>query len=184
MSAIYFESADAFRAWLAENHETATELLVGFWKVGSGQPSLTWPEAVDQALCFGWIDGVRRGVDEQRYTIRFSPRRRGSTWSNVNVAKVERLLAAGLMAPAGIKAWEERDPAKTGIYSFENERQPLAPEYERVLRSDEAAWAFWERQPPSYRRMATYWIMSAKQEATRQRRLARVVADSAAGKRI
>lgn len=180
---IFFTSADEFRAWLAEHHATETELLVGFWRVGSGQPTLTWSDAVDQALCYGWIDGVRRRVDERRYTIRFTPRRRGSTWSNVNVAKVERLLAAGLMAPAGIAAWEARDPAKTGTYSFENE-VPLAPEYEAALRERPEAWAFWERQPPSYRRMATYWVMSAKREGTRQRRLARVVEDSANGRRI
>ena len=183
MSAAYFESAAAFREWLAAHHETERELLVGFWKVGTGKPSLTWSDAVDQALCFGWIDGIRRRVDDERYTIRFTPRRRGSSWSNVNVAKVERLMVEGLMAPAGLRAGEERDPARTGVYSFENET-PLAPEYERVLRADKAAWAFWEKQPPSYRRMATYWVMSAKQEATRQRRLARVVADSAAGRRI
>lgn len=183
MSAVYFASAAAFRDWLAEHHETETEVLVGFWKVATGKPSLSWSDAVDQAICYGWIDGIRRRVDDERYTIRFTPRRRGSYWSAINVAKVERLLAAGLMAPAGIAAWEARDPAKTGVYSYE-EGTPLAPEYEAVLRADVAAWAFWERQPPSYRKVATHWVMSAKQEPTRQRRLARVVADSAAGKRI
>jgi uncharacterized protein YdeI (YjbR/CyaY-like superfamily) len=181
--ATYFASADELRAWLAEHHASEDELLVGFWRVGSGRPSTTWAEAVDQALCYGWIDGVRRRVDDRRYTIRFTPRRRGSTWSNVNVANVERLLAAGLMAPAGIAAWEARDPAKTGIYSAESPI-PLSAEYEAALRERPGAWEFWERQAPSYRRMASHWVMSAKQEQTRQRRLARLVDDSAAGRRI
>ena len=180
---VFFASAAAFRAWLHEHAASETELLVGFWRVGTGRPTLTWSDAVDQALCYGWIDGVRRRVDEERYTIRFTPRRRGSTWSNVNVAKVERLLAAGLMTPAGVAAWEARDPAKTGIYSAESPI-PLAPEYEAALRERTEAWAFWERQPPSYRRMASYWVMSAKREETRLRRLARVVEDSASGRRI
>lgn len=181
---IYFASPLAFRKWLAANHAKEKDLLVGFHRKGTGKPSLTWPESVDEALCFGWIDGVRKRVDETRYTIRFTPRRKTSIWSAINIARVAELRKQGRMQPAGRAAFEARDPKKSAIYAYENRPQALAPEYEKVLRRDEAAWEFFERQPPSYRKLCAFWIMSAKKEETRQKRLAKLISDSAAGKRI
>ena len=179
---IYFPSAAAFRAWLAAHHASHDELVVGFHKRGTGTPTLTWPESVDQALCFGWIDGVRRRVDEARYTIRFTPRRTGSIWSKSNVAKVAALADAGHMMPAGERAFAARDDAKTGVYSFERARAAtLAPADAKRFRAEPAAWNYFMKQPPSYRRAAYHWVISAKQEATRARRLATLIADSAAG---
>ncbi|HEX7167079.1 MAG TPA: YdeI/OmpD-associated family protein [Acidimicrobiales bacterium] len=184
MDPIYFASADEFRAWLDEHHAHATEMVVGFYKVHTGKPSMTWSDAVDQALCFGWIDGVGRRVDDERYTIRFTPRKPTSIWSKVNVAKVEALTKAGLMQPAGIAAYERRSAARTGTYSHEAETHELGPDYEARFRADEAAWAWWEGQPPSYRRAATHWVTSAKREETREKRLATLVEDSRAARRI
>jgi uncharacterized protein YdeI (YjbR/CyaY-like superfamily) len=182
---VFFATPADFRAWLAANHETATELLVGFYKKGTGRPSLTWQEAVDQALCFGWIDGVRRSIDADSYLNRFTPRKPTSNWSNVNIARVAALTAAGLMQPAGLRAFAARTQAKSGVYSFEQgEPQTLPPELEAPFRMNAAAWAFWEAQPPGYRRTAAWWVVSAKQEATRLRRLATLIEDSAAGRRL
>jgi uncharacterized protein YdeI (YjbR/CyaY-like superfamily) len=181
---IYFPSAAAFRKWLAANHAKETELLVGFHKRSSGKPSMTWSESVDQALCFGWIDGVRRRVDDARYTIRFSRRRATSIWSAINIAKAKELVAKGLMKPAGLKAFEARDEKKSAIYSYENRPKALAAEYEKAFRRDKAAWAYFQAQPPWYRKVAVYFVMEAKKEETRQRRLARLIAASAALKRI
>jgi uncharacterized protein YdeI (YjbR/CyaY-like superfamily) len=181
---VYFESPAEFRKWLAAHHATAEELLVGFHKKGSGTPSITWPESVDQALCFGWIDGVRKRVDDTRYTIRFTPRRKRSTWSLINVNRVKELIAQKLMKPAGVKAFEAREEKKTGIYAYENRPTELDEAYAKTFRRDEAAWAFFQAQPPSYRKMASWWVTSAKQEETRRKRLARLMADSAARKRI
>jgi uncharacterized protein YdeI (YjbR/CyaY-like superfamily) len=179
---VFFETPAEFGAWLAANAATASELVVGYRRKGSGLPSITWPESVDEALCVGWIDGVRRSLDETSYTIRFTPRRRGSKWSAVNIRRVEALLAEGRMTPAGIAAFEARPPGEG--YTYEARRVDMPPEYEAVLRADEAAWAFWERQPPSYKRLAAHWVLGGKKEETRQRRLARVLADSREGKRI
>ena len=176
-------TADEFRAWLEENHETASEIEVVFYKKGSGKPSMTWSESVDEALCFGWIDGVRRGRDEESYTIRFTPRKPRSTWSKVNVAKVERLKERGLMRPAGLAAFERRTEDNTGVYSFENETE-LAPEYDAQPRSNKAASDYFESRPPWYRRTAIHLVMSAKREETRLRRLAQLIEDSAAGRDI
>lgn len=184
MNPIFFPTPADFRAWLEANHATAGELLVGFYKKGSGRPSITWPESVDQALCFGWIDGVRRRVDDESYTIRFTPRRRGSTWSLVNTRRALELIEEGLMQPAGLAAFEARDPARTDEYSYENRPQGLDSPYEAQFRANAAAWAYWEAQPPHYRRGAAHWVMSAKREETRQRRLATLIADSAAGRWI
>ncbi len=186
MKAVYFPSAAAFRDWLAEHHDKKAELLVGFYKRKSGRPSLTWPESVDAALAFGWIDGVRRSVDGDRYTIRFSPRKPTSIWSNVNIKKAETLIAAGLMAPAGLRAFERRLAQRSGVYSFEQEpkKQVLPAEYEAVLRGNKKAWAWFNEQAPWYRRTASHWVTSAKKEETRQKRLATLVADSAAGRAI
>ena len=184
MKPTFFETAAAFRDWLAANHETAPELLVGFYKKGSGRPSITWPESVDQALCFGWIDGVRKRIDGESYTIRFTPRRKGSIWSAINIRRAEELKKRGLMQPAGVRAFEQRLAHKSAIYAYENELRTLTPVDEKRFRSNRKAWTYWETQPPSYRRLAIYWITSAKKEETRQRRLATLIDDSAHGKRL
>ncbi|MDB4898452.1 MAG: bacteriocin-protection protein YdeI/OmpD-associated family, partial [Gemmatimonadetes bacterium] len=151
----FFRTPAAFRAWLEANHERANELLVGFHKKGSGRPSLTWPESVDEALCYGWIDGVRRSIDESSYSIRFTPRKPRSIWSNVNVAKVESLIRQGRMMPSGLAAYALRDPERSGIYAFERETASFDDEGEQLFRSDRLAWSFFQLQPPSYRRVAT-----------------------------
>ena len=182
---IFFDSPEAFRAWLEENHASAGEVSVGYWKKGTGRPSLTWSEAVDQALCFGWIDSRADSIDSERYRQRFTPRRPGSNWSKVNIAKVERLEAEGLMRPAGRAAFEGRSEAKSGVYSFEQEDPAeLPPEYEERVRQHPEAWAYWSARPPGYRRTATHWVMSAKREETRERRLAQLIESSAAGEHI
>jgi uncharacterized protein YdeI (YjbR/CyaY-like superfamily) len=181
----FFAGTEEFRTWLEDNHETATELLVGFHKKGSGRPSITWPESVEQALCFGWIDGVRRSLGDDSYTIRFTPRRPSSTWSRTNLEKVEELKRRGLMRPAGLRAYEERREAKTGVYSYEQrEAAALPAEYEDRLRANAAAWEFWTSRPPSYRKAAVWWVVSAKREETRERRLARLIDDSREGRTV
>ena len=180
---MFFGSADELRAWLAENHETAKELWVGFYKKDSGQTGVTYPEAVDQALCFGWIDGVRRSLDATSYTNRFTPRKPGSLWSLVNTRRVGELTELGLMCPAGLRAFEQRDPEKSKFYSFEVRNQPFSPEHEAEFRANADAWAFFQAQPPSYRRMATHWVNSAKQEATQLKRLRTIIEESAASRR-
>ena len=185
MKPIFFATPEQFRDWLEEHHESEAELAVGFYKVASGKPSLTWSEAVDQALCFGWIDGRMNSIDAESYMIRFTPRRRGSNWSKVNIAKVTKLEEAGLMRPAGRKVFEARSEAKSGVYAFEQERAAtLPPEYERRLRGDAAAWEYWQARPPGYRRTAAHWVVSAKREDTRERRLAQLIECSAAGRHV
>jgi uncharacterized protein YdeI (YjbR/CyaY-like superfamily) len=185
MEPIYFSSPAEFRAWLEVHHETETELEVGFYRKASGVPSMTWSEAVDEALCFGWIDGVRHSVDDRRYRNRYTPRRRGSTWSVVNVRKVAALTEQGRMRPAGLRAFEARTDAKTGVYSFEQPKDPrFTPEQARRFRAEPDAWAFFSTTPPSYRRPATWWVISAKQEATRDRRFTKLIEDSRAGRRL
>ncbi len=181
----FFPTPADFRAWLAANHTTAAELWVGYYKKGSGRPSITWPESVDQALCFGWIDGVRKSLDGESYAIRFTPRRAGSTWSEVNTKRAFELIDQGLMQPAGLAAFAVRDEDKTAAqYSYEARRQPLDPAYEAEFRADAVAWDYWQVQPAHYRHGATHWVMSAKREETRRKRLATLVADSAAGRWI
>jgi uncharacterized protein YdeI (YjbR/CyaY-like superfamily) len=185
MEPTFFSTPDDFRAWLQEHHETESELLVGFHKKGSGRPSITWPQSVDQALCFGWIDGVRRRIDGASYSIRFTPRKARSTWSAVNVKRVGELTAEGLMRPAGVAAFERRSDDKTAIYAYEQRKAAtLDAEQERRFKADKQAWAWFQAQPPSYRRTATYWVISAKKAETRERRLERLIADSAAGRAI
>jgi uncharacterized protein YdeI (YjbR/CyaY-like superfamily) len=182
---IYFESPAAFRAWLEEHHETATEVFVGYWKKATGKPSLVWSEAVDVALCFGWIDSVARGVDGERYAQRFTPRKNMSNWSAVNIAKVERLRAEGRMRPAGEAAFALRRDDKTAIYSYEQRKNPqLEPDEQAQLEADAVAWAYFSAKPPSYRTPALWWVISAKKPETRARRLATLIADSAAGRTI
>jgi uncharacterized protein YdeI (YjbR/CyaY-like superfamily) len=183
-SVTFFEDQDKFRAWLSANHEKETELLVGFYKVGSGKPSMTWSESVDQALCFGWIDSVRRSIDEESYCIRFTPRKKTSIWSAININKVEALKKLGLMTPAGLKAYGYRTDDKSEIYSHENGRLELDSEYEKQFMQDEVAWSFFENQAPSYKKAITHWIMSGKQEKTRQSRLNKLMDASREQKRL
>ena len=181
----FFATPADFRAWLDANHDRASELIVGFHKKGSGKPSITWPESVDEALCFGWIDGVRRSLDADRYNIRFTPRKPTSIWSNVNVAKVKALLAAGRMMPAGIAAWERRDPVRSGIYSFERANPAAFDEpSERRFARNRAAWKFFQAQPAGYRRLATHYVVSAKRPETREKRLGVLIECSARGERL
>jgi uncharacterized protein YdeI (YjbR/CyaY-like superfamily) len=183
---VFFATPAAFRAWLDANHATARELLVGFHRKGSGRPSITWPESVAEALCVGWIDGVRRSVDDERYTIRFSPRKAGSTWSAVNIALMERLLAEGRVREAGRRAFERRTTARSGIYAYEQDHDAVAfdAESERRFRSHRAAWAYFQARPASYRKTAIWRVMSAKRPETRARRLAELIACSAEGRTI
>jgi uncharacterized protein YdeI (YjbR/CyaY-like superfamily) len=184
MSASHFASAADFRRWLEKNHATATELLLGFYKKASGKGGLTYPEAVDELLCFGWIDGVKRRVDDERYTHRITPRRPGSIWSLINVRHVERLTKAKRMHPAGLRAFAVRQAHKTGVYSFESRPKKLPAAYEKIFRAQPKAWSFFMAQPPGYRRLLIFKIVRAKQEATRQRWLARTIAASARGRRL
>jgi uncharacterized protein YdeI (YjbR/CyaY-like superfamily) len=180
---VFFRSEAEFRRWLEDNHETAPELLVGFWKKGSGKPSIDWPQARDQALCFGWIDGHRKSLGDDAYTIRFTPRRKGSIWSRINVERFNALKAAGLMTPAGERAYEE-NKHKTGVYAYENAQRELTPKEEQLFRKNKAAWADWEKRPASYRRSALYWITGAKRPETRAKRLTELMAVSAEGRRL
>ena len=185
MDALYFRDRAEWEAWLEEHHASATEVLVGFHKKRSGMPSITWPEAVDVALCFGWIDGVRRGVDEQRYVNRFTPRRPGSNWSAINIAKVEALIEQGRIRPAGLAAFEARRADRSAVYSYEQRQgAELDPGLERDVRANERAWADFQARPPSYRKAVTHWIMSAVNDGTRRRRLAQLIESSAAGRSV
>jgi Uncharacterized protein conserved in bacteria len=184
MSATFFTSPEAFRKWLEKHHETEKELLVGFYKVGTGKPSMTWSESVDQALCFGWIDGVRKSIDEESYSIRFTPRKPTSIWSAINIKKVDELTKAGLMMPAGQKAFALRREDKSGIYSHEKEPAKLDPSYEKQFKANKTAWDFFEKQAPSYKKVMIHWIMSAKQEKTRLSRLEKTIRESELGKRL
>ena len=180
----YFATQQDFRNWLEKNYDKETELLVGFYKVNSGKPSLTWPQSVDQALCFGWIDGIRKSVDSESYCIRFTPRKPKSTWSAINIRKVEEMNKLGLMFPAGLVAFGKRNELKSAVYSYENRPEKLTTEYESVFKTHPKAWEFFQSQPPSYQRTAIYWMMSAKQEPTRQKRLSELIADSENGLKI
>ena len=185
MAPTFFASAAEFRQWLEQRHTTAREILLGFHKKSAARPGLSYAEALEEALCFGWIDGVRKNRDATSYTIRFTPRKAGSIWSNVNVAHVARLTALGRMQPAGLAAFAARSEAKTGVYSFEADRpKAFSPAFAKRFRADAAAWASFCRQPAWYRRKATWWVMSAKQPATRERRLERLIAAMAAGRQI
>ena len=181
----FFRRPEDFRAWLEEHHETATELLVGFWKKGSGKPSMTWPESVDEALSFGWIDAVRRSLGEEAYCIRFTRRKASSTWSNINVGKIAELEKQGRMRPAGLRAFAARKDHKTGIYSFERKEDArLTTDEEALFARNRKAKAFFDACVPSYRKTALHWVVSAKRAETRARRLAQLVADSAAGRTL
>ena len=181
-AASFFDSPEAFYEWLAENHDTEDEVFVGMWKKATGKQTMTWSQAVDQALCFGWIDGVMRRIDDERHMQRFTPRRPGSNWSKVNVEKVAKLEAAGLMTDAGRKAFEARTEDRTGVYSFESkEAAKLPPEFAERLAADEKAHKYFTDRAPSYRRTAIHWVVSAKREETRLRRLDQLIEHSAKG---
>jgi uncharacterized protein YdeI (YjbR/CyaY-like superfamily) len=180
----FFQTAGDFRTWLGKNHATAAELWVGFYKKDSGKPSITWPESVDQALCFGWIDGIRKRADEISYQIRFTPRQSGSVWSAINIKRAKELLEQRQMRPTGLKAFAARIENKSGIYSYEQRSTELSQPYARLLKKNKAAWNFFQAQSPSYRKMIGWWIISAKKEETRVARLAKLISDSAKGKRL
>lgn len=184
MTPHYFATQEEFREWLLANASTATELIVGYYKVASKKPSMSWSQSVDQALCFGWIDGVRRSVDAESYCIRFTPRKPNSNWSEININKVEHLTKAGLMTPAGIKAFSLRQAEKSGIYSHESKAQSLSEPYLEQLKSNSTAWIFFSHQAPSYQRAITNWIMSAKQESTRLNRLKKLIERCEQGNKI
>jgi uncharacterized protein YdeI (YjbR/CyaY-like superfamily) len=179
----FFATAADFRRWLEVHHETAPEFLVGFWKKACGKPSIDWPEARDAALCFGWIDGIRKSLGEDAYTIRFTPRRTGSIWSNVNVARYEALTAEGKMTPAGVRAYEE-NKGRQGVYAYENALKELTAAETAAFRKNKAAWDDWEARAQGYRRVVLHWVSSAKKPETRARRLATLIEDSAAGRKI
>jgi uncharacterized protein YdeI (YjbR/CyaY-like superfamily) len=181
MEPVFFPSAAEFRRWLQKNHVTARELLVGFHKKASGEPSITWPESVDEALCYGWIDGVRRRLDERRYTIRFTPRKEGSVWSAINIRRAQELIETGRMRKAGRDAFDRRRDERSRRYAYEQDGARLGGEYERRMKANRRAWEYYSAQPAWYRRTTGWWVMSAKKEETRLRRLERLVADSEKG---
>ncbi|HEX6400678.1 MAG TPA: YdeI/OmpD-associated family protein [Actinomycetota bacterium] len=185
MDVTTFETPEAFRRWLEQHHDTETELWVGFHRKATGRPSMTWAESVDEALCFGWIDGKTKRIDEGSFTIRFTPRRKGSVWSQRNVGRVEQLTREARMHPAGVRAFEARREDRSGIYSYEQRHRAALPRpYERRFRAERKAWAWFEGKAPSYRQAAIRWVMTAKKEETRERRLRQLIEASAAGETI
>jgi uncharacterized protein YdeI (YjbR/CyaY-like superfamily) len=184
MKPTFFKSQADFRKWLETHHAATSELLVGFYRKGSGKAGITYQEAVDEALCFGWIDGVKKRVDESSYTHRFTPRKAGSIWSVVNTKRAKALVTLGLMAAPGLRAFERRDRKKTKQYSYEREHAVFDPAIERAFKANAPAWTFFRAQPPGYQRILTFWVMSAKKDEARLRRLAALVKTSAEGKRM
>ena len=184
MTIKFFKSSPDFRKWLESNHASARELSVGFHKKSSTKTSITWPESVDQALCFGWIDGLRQSIDENSYKIRFSPRKPTSVWSKVNIERVLDLMKQDLMHPAGLAAFEKRRENRSGIYSYEQRTDAIPEPYAQRLRANRAAWDFLHAQNPSYRKAVAWWVVSAKKEETRQKRLDQLIEDSAHGRKI
>jgi uncharacterized protein YdeI (YjbR/CyaY-like superfamily) len=182
---IFFDSPDAFYAWLEEHHESETEVWVGYWKKATGKPSLTWSQAVDQALCFGWIDTRSKSIDAESHMQRFTQRKPTSNWSKINIEKVARLTEEGKMRPTGLAAFEKRRPEKSGVYSFERrEDAKLEPEQEERFRANAKAWEFFQSQPPGYRKTAMHVVVSAKRPETREKRLNQLIEDSANGLRL
>jgi len=184
MKPTFFKNQDEFRKWLEKNHDKKTELIVGYYKVDSGKHNMSWSQSVDQALCFGWIDGIRRSIDNESYCIRFTPRRPGSIWSAVNIKKVEELTKNGLIHPSGTAIFVNRKVSETNLYSFENENKTLPEQFEKEFKSNKQAWEFFSRQAPSYKRTTIFYIMSAKQEETRMRRLRKTIIESEKGNKI
>lgn len=184
MEATFFSTPDDLRAWFRKHHATAQEFWVGFHKKHTGKPSITWPESVDEALCVGWIDGIRKTIDEESYMIRFTPRRRGSIWSAVNIKRVEALSKEERIQAAGLAALADRRENKSGIYSYEQRTEKLPEPYAGLLQKNKAAWKFFRAQPPSYRKTIGWWVVSAKQEETRRKRLEKLIAASASRERL
>ena len=184
MEATFFAIPKDLRAWLRKNHASTPELWVGFYKKQTGRPSMTWSESVDEALCVGWIDGRRQTIDEESYRIRFTPRRRNSVWSAVNIGRVEVLTNEKRMRPAGLAAFAARSENKSGIYAYEQRSEKLPELYAGLFRRNKTAWKFFEAQPPSYRKTIGWWVTSAKREETRRRRLETLIAASAEGRRL
>ena len=184
MKVKFFKTPSDFRKWLAAHHDSETELWVGFYKKDSGKPSITWPQSVDEALCFGWIDGIRKNIDEVSYKIRFTPRKQRSTWSAVNIKRVAELTEQGLMQKHGLEAFAARQENRSGIYSYEQRSPELPAQYAKKLKKNAAAWKFFQAQPPSYRKAVNWWVLSAKQEETRLKRLDKLIEDSAEGRRV
>lgn len=184
MKPVFFPAPAAFRAWLEKHHKTADELWVGYYRKDSGKPTITWQQSVDEALCFGWIDGIRKKISDEAYTNRFTPRRAGSNWSAINVAKVKQLTRQKRMQPAGLAAFGKRTEKKSRVYTYEQVSHTLAPDLKKRFRANRKAWLFFEQQPPYYRKLMTGWLNGAKQEATRLRRLDKLMAACASGKRI
>jgi uncharacterized protein YdeI (YjbR/CyaY-like superfamily) len=182
---LFFPSPSDFRRWLEAHHDKAQELWVGYYKKDSGKPSITWPESVDEALCFGWIDGVRKSIDETSYKIRFTPRKPGSIWSAVNIKRAGELIELGRLQPAGLDAFHKRKDARSAVYAYEQrETARLEGAYEEQLCANPRAWAFFQAQPPWYQRAASWWVISAKKEETRLKRLATLIEDSAQGRTV
>lgn len=184
MKITFFKSPSELHKWLGQHHDKTQELWLGFHKKSSGKPSITWPEAVDEALCFGWIDGVRKSIDALSYTIRFTPRKPRSIWSAINVKRARALTKMGLMQPSGLKAFQKRDQERSGVYAYEQRSHKLNDIYEKKLRTNKKAWDFFQAQAPWYQRTASWWVMSAKKEETRLKRLATLIEDSAHGRTI
>ena len=184
MKVKFFKTPSDFRKWLAAHHASETELWVGFYKKDSGKASVTWPQSVDEALCFGWIDGIRKNIDEVSYKIRFTPRKQRSTWSAVNIKRVGELTEQGRMEEAGLKAFAARQENRSGIYSYEQRSPELPAQYAKKLKKNAAAWKFFQAQPPSYRKAVNWWVVSAKQEETRLKRLDKLIEESAQGRRM
>ena len=181
MTPTFFADQAGFRKWLQKNHKKESEIVVGFYKVASGKANMSWSQAVDQALCFGWIDGMGKSIDEESYQIRFTPRKPTSIWSAVNIRKVEALQKQGLMQPAGLESFEKRTESKSKIYSHESGEIELSPVFVKQFKSNKNAWKYFQSLAPSYRKVSTHWVMTAKQESTRIKRLTELIADSAAG---
>jgi uncharacterized protein YdeI (YjbR/CyaY-like superfamily) len=175
MQPVFFSSPADFRKWLEKNHLTETELIVGYYKVYTGKPSMSWSESVDQALCFGWIDGIRRSINDESYCIRFTPRKSTSIWSTININKVETMIKQGLMQPAGIEAYKKRKVEKSAVYSFENENKKLPDSFENKFRKNAEAWNFFSSQAPSYQKTKIHWVLSAKQDETKLKRLEKLI---------
>jgi uncharacterized protein YdeI (YjbR/CyaY-like superfamily) len=184
-SPIFFAKPVAFRAWLENHHQTKGEQWVGFHRKASGRPSVTWPEAVDEALCFGWIDGLRKTIDTQSYKIRFTPRRPTANWSAINIRRMKELMRNGRVRPAGIKAFQKRVRERSGIYSYENRKSAtLNSAALKLFRTESAAWEFFQRQPASYKQTVIWWVVSAKRPQTQQDRLRKLIAFSKVGHRL
>jgi len=184
MSILFFPTQSHLRKWFEKNHNKVDELWVGYYKKDTGKPSITWPESVDEALCFGWIDGICKSIDEESYKIRFTPRRKGSNWSAVNTKRIKELIKLGLVKPAGLEVFKKRDEKKTNRYSFEQKNVKFPKEFEEIIKANEKAWKYFQTLPPSARRLSTWWVISAKKEETKLSRLNTLIKCSKEGRKI